>query len=336
MPHAAVPSRSSPQHVSMPDLPHPVKLAPRYLAKPWGGRRMEGRLGHALPGDEPVGEAWLVHDRDGESSVVADGPLAGARLADLRGDAPFPLLVKLLDASQPLSVQVHPDASAAARLGAEAKTECWFVLHAEPGAHVFRGLRDGCTRADLEDALVDGDVASCLHTVPVAAGDTIFVPAGTVHSIGAGVLLAEVQENSDTTYRLHDWGRPGLDGRPRALHVREALESIHFGRRSEDKVPAQEISDEGSVRRLLLVRSPFFAVEHVTAMGTFTLEAASRAGGVWPVLHVLSGEGELRSFRRNAAPVPFRSGDTLLLPADDETFEVTLGASVLRALVFVR
>ena len=297
---------------------------------------MERFLGHDLPGDDPIGECWLVHDRDGESSEVVGGPLDGTRLADLRGDEPFPLLVKLLDASRPLSVQVHPDAEAAARLGGEAKNECWFVLDAAPGARVYRGLRDGCSRAELEIALADGKVESCLHSVEVEAGDTIFVPAGTVHTIGAGVLLAEVQQNSDTTYRIHDWGRSGLDGKPRELHLADALSSIHFGPRSEDKVPQQQVVDEGSLERILLVKSPHFSAEHVSAMGTFTLEAPASTDGTWRVLHVLSGEGELRPFERGIAPVTFAAGDTFLLPTRFESYEVTLGATVLHALIFAR
>ncbi len=317
----------------MIDLPHPVKLAPRYLAKPWGGRRMHSVLGRALPGDAPVGECWLMYDREGRSSEIADGPLAGRFLHELRGDAPHPLLVKLLDAQTELSVQVHPDGDAALRLGAEPKTECWFVLQADPGARVFRGLVDGCTRVDFEAALRAGKVEDCLHAVPVEAGDTVYVPAGTIHTIGAGVLLAEVQQNSDTTYRVWDWGRTGLDGLPRELHVDQALESIHFGPRSDDKIPAQLVEETGPLRRLLLVQSPFFTAQHVTAMGTFTLETPPSRTGAWKVVHVLSGSGELRPFARGVPPVEFDVGDTLLLPAREDAHEVTLGASVLHALV---
>jgi mannose-6-phosphate isomerase len=310
----------------MRQLP-PLKLAPRILGKPWGGRRIESVLGRALSASGPVGESWEVFDRDGASSVVADGPLAGQTLASLRGERPFPVLVKILDARETLSVQVHPDADAAARLGGEAKSECWFVLHAEPGAKVVRGLRDGCTREDLENALIDGTLESCLHAFEVRAGDTIFVPAGTVHTIGAGVLLAEVQQNSDTTYRLHDYGR-GRD-----LHVKEALESIRFGPRSPDKVPAQVLADDGSFRRELLVSCRHFAAEVFVAMGTITLDLEP-ATAPFQVMHVVAGTGEVRPFRRGVAPVPFRPGDTILLPSADESFEVTLGASVVRALVF--
>ncbi len=320
----------------MPDLPHAVKLLPRFLPKPWGGRRMAQALGMELPGRDPIGECWLVHDRDGRSSEIADGPLAGRTIGEFRGDDPFPLLVKILDASQPLSVQVHPGPEAAERLGAEQKSECWFVLHAELDAKVYRGLRDGVTREDVARAADDGSFADLLHPVPVSAGDTIYVPAGTVHTIGAGVLLAEVQQNSDTTYRLHDWGRVGLAGRPRDLHVESALESIEFGPRGEDTIPMQLIEDDGPVRRLLLVRSTHFTVEHVTAMGTFTLTAPASDDGTWRVLHVLAGAGNLRPFDRKSPAIEFATGETLLLPSRFEEYEVELGATVLRAMLFRR
>ena len=307
-------------------LPYPMKLVPRLLEKPWGGRRIETVLHRRLAVEGPVGESWEVFDRDGASSEIANGPLAGRLLADLRGPAPFPLLFKLLDATETLSVQVHPDAAAAAKLGGEAKTECWFVLHAEPGARVWRGLRDGCSEQDFVAALRRNDVESCLHSFEVRPGDTIFVPAGTVHSIGAGVLLAEVQQNSDTTFRLYDWGRP------RELHVRQAVQSIHFGPRSPDKVPAQVLEDEGTFRRELLVSCRHFAAECFVAMGTFTLELTP-APAPFQVLHVLSGTAELRTFRRGVAPVAVAQGDTVLLPGEYDSYELDPGTTVLRALV---
>ncbi len=306
---------------------YPMKLVPRILGKPWGGRRIETHLRRKLPVAGPVGESWEVFDRGGDSSEIAHGPLKGRRLAELRGDKPFPLLVKLLDANETLSVQVHPDAQAAARLRSEAKTECWFVLHAEPGAKVWRGLKDGVTRKDLEDALARGDVENALRSFPVAPGDTIFVPAGTVHTVGAGVLLAEVQQNSDTTYRLHDFGRG------RELHVREAMESVHFGERSPDKVPAQLVEDDGGVRRELLVSCRHFAAECVVATGTFTLEIEP-SPAPFQAMHVLAGEGEIRAFRRGAVPAAFAQGDTLLLPSVYDAYEIASGASVVRAMVF--
>jgi mannose-6-phosphate isomerase len=292
-------------------------------------------LGRDLPGTAPIGESWEVFDRDGDSSRIANGRLAGQHLADVRGDEPFPLLVKLLDASGPLSVQVHPGVDAARRFGGEPKAECWFVLQADPGAHVVRGLRDGCDETELRRALAAGDVSRCLHTFDVSAGDVVFLPPGTVHSIGGGVLLAEVQENSDTTYRLHDWERSDLDGRTRPLHVEQALASIRWNDRGDDRVRAQ-IVDDGPVTRLLLVQSRWFTVDHVTAMGTFTLEVEPSPACSYAVLHVLSGSGRITPFHRHVAPEPFAPGDTLLLPEEFDAYELEPGATVLRALLFRR
>lgn len=323
----------------------PVLLTPKALEKPWGGRRMESVFGRKLPPTAPIGEMWEVFDRGGASSVVRGGPLDGTPLSALRGETPFPLLVKILDASEALSIQVHPDDKAAARLNAaraadagrdvapgsplvQGKTECWFILHAEPGAKVWRGLKEGVGERELREALARGSVEECVHSFEVKTGDTVFVPAGTVHSIGAGVVLAEVQQNSDTTFRLWDWGRP------RPLHVDEALASIHFGPRSPDKVPAQITADDGTVQRALLVQCRFFTAEAIAAMGTFTLDVPHAPNGVPAVLHMLSGKGTLRPFRRGVAPVHFDAGDTLLLPPEDEEFEIEPGASVVRALMF--
>lgn len=318
-----------------PDLPYPLRLEPRYLEKPWGGRRMAAVLGRKLPDDRLVGESWEVFDRDGDSSLIVNGRLAGQHLADVRGDEPFPLLVKLLDASGPLSVQVHPGEDAARRFGGEPKAECWFVLQADPGARVFRGLRDDCDETELRRALAAGDVQRCLHSFEVSRGDVVFLPPGTVHSIGGGVLLAEVQQNSDTTYRLHDWARTGDGGSGRPLHVEQALASIRWGDRGDDLVRTQVI-DDGAITRLLLVQSRWFTVEHVTAMGTFTLEVEPSPACSYAALHVLSGSGRITPFHRHVAPETFAPGDTLLLPEEFDSYEVEPGATVVRALLFRR
>jgi mannose-6-phosphate isomerase len=217
------------------------------ICKPaiWGGRELERLFGRRPPGGDPVGESWEIVDLPGEQSAVADGPLAGTTLADLRRDrrdgllgpvglleGRFPLLVKLLDARRTLSVQVHPDEAACRRVGggARPKTEAWYVIERDPGAELFVGLREGVDRRLFEESLSQGEVEGLLNRVAVEPGDFVYLPAGTVHAIGAGLVLAEVQQSSDTTYRVFDWNRTGFDGRPRALHVPEALEAIAFGR----------------------------------------------------------------------------------------------------------
>lgn len=233
--------------------PYPLIFSPRLKEKVWGGQRLT-HLHKPIPQGMLVGESWELVDLPEDQSVVASGPASGASLGELvrawgarlMGTARldgghFPLLVKYIDASQTLSVQVHPDEQAASRLGGRPKGEAWYILQADPGAVIYRGLKPGVDRRQLGRALEAGTVEELLVTVPAWPGDLIPVPSGTVHAIGGGVLLAEVQQPSDTTYRVFDWNRPGLDGKPRSLHIEEAIESIHFG----DEPPP--ILREGSV-----------------------------------------------------------------------------------------
>ena len=210
-----------------------------YQERVWGGQTLAGAFGRALPPGKVVGESWEIVDRPEAQSIVQGGPHAGLTLRqlievhgrDVMGprwpvQRPFPILVKWLDCRERLSLQVHPPADRAPALGGEPKTENWFVAAAAPGASLIVGLRPGVTRAQFEQALAGGTLEACVHRFPVTAGDSILVPSGTVHAIDAGNLILEIQQNSDTTYRVYDWGRTGLDHRPRQLHLREALASI--------------------------------------------------------------------------------------------------------------
>ena len=251
---------------------YPLLLAPLLQARVWGGRDLERLYQKPLPPGVPIGESWEIADRPGASSVVANGPLAGRDLrwlmtnhaGELLGAAVaspgrFPLLVKILDARQVLSVQVHPPAAVAAQLGGEPKTEMWFVTQAAPGAQLLAGLRAGVDRAAFARKLADGTVGECLHTIPVAAGDALFLPSGRVHALGEGLVIFEIQQNSDTTYRVFDWNRPGPDGKPRALHVQPAMTSIDFGDFAPGLVKAPwERRGGGRVRKL--VEDPLFSV----------------------------------------------------------------------------
>jgi mannose-6-phosphate isomerase len=221
---------------------YPLTFHPIFKERVWGGREMERLYGKKLPSGTPIGESWEISDRPGDASVIANGPLAGKNLrwlmenhrAELLGGAKpanenrFPLLCKILDAREKLSLQVHPPAHKAAGLGGEPKTEMWFIADAAPGAELFVGLKRGVTRAEFEEEIKTGEVAECFHRVPVRAGDAMFLPSGRVHAIGAGLVIFEIQQNSDTTYRVFDWNRVGLDGKPRELHVAQSLASIDF------------------------------------------------------------------------------------------------------------
>jgi mannose-6-phosphate isomerase len=214
----------------------------------------------------------------------------------------FPLLVKFLDAQDVLSVQVHPDAETCRRMGkGQPKTECWYIIQAEPGAVIYKGLKEGVTRERFARAIQDGTAADLLAAVPVKPGECHFIPAGTVHSLGAGLLIAEIQTPSDTTYRVFDWNRVDETGKPRPLHIAEALESIHFDI-TPDKLPVRTIGR--------LVDCEHFRVDkgHQAANGERFL-----ARGCLRILIFLTGGGTILS--REAEPVIFKAGDCLVIPA---------------------
>jgi mannose-6-phosphate isomerase len=207
----------------------------------WGGRKLAQLFKKQLPSNKPIGESWEIVDRPEAQSVVANGPLKGKTLHELWsqhrpeifGNVPaaprFPLLVKLLDAQEKLSLQVHPPEKIAPNLGGEPKTECWYVASAEPGADLFVGFKESINREQFEKSLRAGSAADHVHTIHVGQGDAMFLPAGRFHAVGAGNVLVEIQQNSDTTYRVFDWNRIDQStGKPRRLHVDQALESIDF------------------------------------------------------------------------------------------------------------
>ncbi len=229
---------------------HPLTFRPLFMERVWGGRRLATELGKPIPAGAVIGESWELVDRPEAQSVVDCGAHAGMTLHELWtrhrsevfGDVPdaprFPLLAKILDARETMSVQVHPPAALAAELGGEPKSEVWILLDAEPGSEIIAGFRRGTTREEFDEALAAGRVEGLLHRIPVRRGDAIFIPNGRCHAIGAGCLIVEIQQNSDTTYRVFDWNRAGLDGKPRALHIAESLKSINFADHEPALAPA--------------------------------------------------------------------------------------------------
>jgi len=216
-----------------------LRFKPIYQERVWGGRGLESFLGRTLPGAAPIGESWDLVDRPEAQSVVAAGPWAGKSLRELMDSAgaeimgpgwprarPFPILVKWLDCRERLSLQVHPPATIAEQLGGEPKTENWFVARAEPGAAVLAGLKPGVDTTAFRAALKNNTAESLVHRLPTRAGDSLLIRSGVVHAIDGGNLILEIQQNSDTTYRVYDWGRVGLDGKPRAMHVEQSMASL--------------------------------------------------------------------------------------------------------------
>ncbi len=294
-----------------PEFKSPFRLRPLYMERVWGGRMLEKLYRRTLPDDSgPIGESWEVVDRPDEQSVVADGPLAGLTLHELwQNHRPavfgegtpeserFPLLVKVLDARDKLSIQVHPPAEIAAKLGGEPKTEMWFIAKADEDAALYIGVKPGVDRAKFAAAIHDGTVADVVHRLPAKDGEFIFVPSGRLHAIGAGLVIIEIQQNSDTTYRVFDWNRAGLDGKPRTLHVEESLQCIDFG----DTAPAMGTGD-GSI----LVNCPHFIVERLE----LAEESSMKWGraGEFSVLTVVQGSVTFEG-------LPLQTGDFAIVPA---------------------
>ncbi|WP_269542841.1 type I phosphomannose isomerase catalytic subunit [Cerasicoccus fimbriatus] len=218
-----------------------ISFEPIYQQRVWGGRGLESKLGRTLPDEQPYGESWEVVDRPEAQSLLHGGGYDGLTIrqaletasAQIMGpgwDAttPFPILVKWLDCQDRLSLQVHPPADIAPSLGGEPKTENWYVAEADPGAGLIVGLKKGATREEFEQRLKNDTLEECVHRMLVQPGESMFVRSGRLHAIDGGNLILEIQQNSDTTYRVYDWGRVGLDGKPRQLHVEESMKCINF------------------------------------------------------------------------------------------------------------
>jgi mannose-6-phosphate isomerase len=332
----------------MPAEPlYPLRFEPILKELLWGGRRLQTVLGKRLGDGAHYAESWEIADHGSDVSHVAEGPLLGTSLRDLiasRGPEvlgptltrrhQFPLLVKFLDAHQVLSVQVHPDDDRGRRLAADnGKTEAWVVLHTEPGSLIYAGLVPGVTRHDLAHAMWTGAVEPLLHRFEPRPGDCILIPAGTVHAIGAGVVLAEIQQMSDATFRIHDWGRLGSDGNPRRLHPDEALESTDFGTGPVDPIPSRREPVPGGSRERL-VRCAFFALERLR------LEGRSGAGipaGSPERFTILIGLEGTAAVCHRGGVTALGLGQTLLLPAALGTCRVVAdgggGAAVLTCSV---
>ncbi|HBI47102.1 MAG TPA: mannose-6-phosphate isomerase [Planctomycetales bacterium] len=308
-------------------LLNPIRFEPYLRPMVWGGRRLEEVLGKRLPTAEPYGESWEISDHASHPSKAVGGALAGRTLHDLMQREPaallgaspprsmFPWLVKFLDAQDWLSVQVHPDDESAPRLcpGEGGKTEAWFVLDAAPTAKVYAGLLPGVDEKRLRAALSAGTVADCLHSFRPRPGDCLFLPAGTVHAVGGGVLMAEVQQTSDATFRLFDWNRRDDQGQSRTLHIEQAMECINW-----KAGPVQPVHAEGYPQGSDAAPSPKPVRQPLVACRYFTLdyirqrEAFGCGGGKMQVLVVAHGRGTLSG---QAGSCELRPGDTVLLPA---------------------
>ena len=280
------------------------------MERVWGGRRLETLYGKRLPSAALIGESWEIVDRPEAQSVVHEGPLRGETLhnlwskhrAAIFGNVPdtprFPVLAKLLDAQENLSLQVHPPAKIAKKLGGESKSELWYVADAAPKSRIYAGVKKGATRAAFEEAIEKGKVEAHLHSIEVATGDAIFLPSGRLHALGGGNLLVEIQENSDTTYRVFDWNRV-KKGRPRReMHVAQAMQCIDFSDVEPDLLrPSGEC----------LARHELFEIDKWIVETEREIAEAGR----FAIAVCLTGELE-------CAGRQFKAGDFFLVPAELE------------------
>jgi mannose-6-phosphate isomerase len=291
-----------------------LRFQPLYQDRVWGGRALESALGRSLPANRPIGESWEMVDRPEAQSVVQDGPRSGQSLRQVIAAAPtevmgpgwpaekpFPILVKWLDCRERLSLQVHPPAAVAGELKGEPKTENWFIADNTPGAHLIVGLKQGVTRAQFERAMIDNTLERCLHRFPVKPGDSILVHSGQLHAIDGGNLILEIQQNSDTTYRVYDWGRVGLDGKPRQMHVAQSLRSIRW----DDFEPSPV---RGSATSAVIADCKEFRICRVVLARGERLELAAREQP--RILSVVTGEVSV-------AGESVKRGDNVLLPYSD-------------------
>lgn len=302
----------------------PIAFSPIYMTRVWGGRSLETVYQRDLPDDQPYGESWEMSDRADEQSIVSSGPFAGKSLhdlwinhreeifgEDLTGDR-FPLLIKILDARDDLSIQVHPPAEVADELGGDPKTEMWYIADCDPGAKLYIGLKDGCTRESFERSLAEGTVEEQVHAVSPRAGESIFIPSGRLHAIGAGFIIYEIQQNSDTTYRVFDWNRVGLDGDPRDLHIDESMASIDF----DDLEPGMDQPDGDT-----LVSCEYFFVTRHNIPESQELTVQNDA---FSIITVISGQ------ICSEAGTIFKTGDFLILPRNAEPLIAQTDCQVLR------
>jgi mannose-6-phosphate isomerase len=295
---------------------YPLKFKPIYKELIWGGDKLHKFFGKDIPVGKKIGESWELADLPKDKSIIINGDFAGRTITEILREfpqqitgnknynPPFGLLIKFIDAADVLSVQVHPDEKTVKKLKTGTpKTECWYIIEAEDKACIYKGLKAGTTKEQFAAAIKNGTCAELLNKVPVKAGQCHFLPAGTVHAIGAGILIAEIQTPSDTTFRVFDWNRL-QNGKSRELHIEQALESINFDQRPEELSVAT---------RGRLVDTKFFKIDKITAQAGATSKITK---GIMKVAVFIKGSGRIKS--KGLQPTEFSKGQVILLPAEFE------------------
>lgn len=310
---------------------YPLLFDPIYVRVMWGGNMLKSHFGRKFPDEEiPVGESWEISDRDDAVSVVSNGALKGKTIHELishygkslLGDkfqgGRFPLLIKLIDAGKRLSLQVHPDEDACKRLeGAEPKTEMWYVLAAKPNSKIFAGLKSSCTQRQFLSFMDSSGIENCLQAFSARPGDAYFINAGRVHAIGGGILLLEIQQNSNTTYRISDWGRVGADGKPRQLHKAEALDCINFTDRVSPRIPGVSGTSDYNRKFPVINRCPFFRVDELRIVEPW-IDFTEKSS-----FHLISSVNSSICVGYDKKIVELEPGRTCLIPASFGKYHIT-------------
>ena len=321
---------------------YPLLFTPIYKNIMWGGDLMSTHLDRDIPSAKiPVAEAWEIADRPDAESIVENGPLTKMSIrhliehhkdalmgkALLTPQKRFPLLVKLIDAGKRLSLQVHPDAEMCVKHpDAEPKTEMWYVIAAKKDARIFAGLKSSCTRRRFLELASSPEVEECLQSYQSMPSDAYFINAGTVHAIGAGNLLLEIQQNSNTTYRISDWGRIGPDGKPRELHLDLALECVNFADRSSPRIPSAADQTAHNRKLPIINKCPFFHVDDLRLIDTWRDDT----NGVPHVLTAIDTPVVVETLDGTGAKL--ERGRSCLVPAACGAYRITF-AKGLRATV---
>lgn len=302
---------------------YPIKFIPVYKDYIWGGRYFE-KFDRQLP-EGILAESWEISCHKNGVSIAANGELAGKSLPDIIKDDPlnimgsrmsadckeFPLLIKFIDANDRLSVQVHPDDNyAAVYEGGLGKNEMWYIIDARPGARLVAGLKPGVTKETFTQAVRDNRIEECLLEVEVQPGDVINIPAGLIHAIGAGIVIAEIQQCSDTTYRVYDYNRVDSKGMKRPLHLDKALDVINFNFTDrEAKVSGVKLKINENCTKTVFLANRFFACERYDAKGSII---ESTDGSIFHIFICLEGQGKIIS---KSMQVDFKAGESILIPA---------------------
>ncbi len=316
---------------------YPLLFKPVYKDYPWGGTRIPETFNRDLPSGI-YAESWEISDRDDGMSIIANGPLAGKTFQEiLQENAPailgsnvdgsrFPLLIKVIDAKQKLSVQVHPNDKTASEFGGEAKTEMWYLL-GDNDTQVFCGLKDGVTRASFLQAVEDGTSGDTMRTVPVTKGDAVFVRGGRVHAIDAGCLILEIQQNSNTTYRIYDWGRMGNDGKPRELHIDQAIDVINWNDTANPLVDPELLVDTDHFKCWEVLKCEYFQLEQLQFSAPLEVPLN---GTTFHALFVAEGDVVIEW---GDETLSVSAGTSILVPAALPAYTLDGTATVLRTTI---